>query len=76
MAYLKQAYLKQFLFAALLWIGLAGAATAQPLVETRWLAERLGDQKFVLIDLRNKLDEGSYETYLEGHIQVPFIQII
>ena len=61
-------YLKQFLFAALLWVGLAGAGTAQPLVETGWLAERLGDQKIVLIDLRNKLDEGSYETYLEGHI--------
>jgi len=68
MAYLKPAYWKQFLFAALLWAGLAGAATAQPLVETGWLAERLGDQKIVLIDLRNKLDEGSYETYLEGHI--------
>ena len=68
MAYLKRAYWKQFLFAALLWAGLAGAATAQPLVETGWLAERLDDQKIVLIDLRNKLDEGSYETYLEGHI--------
>jgi len=67
-AYLKPAYWKQFLFVALLWAGLAGAATAQPLVETGWLAERLDDQKIVLIDLRNKLDEGSYETYLEGHI--------
>jgi len=67
-AYLKRAYLKQFLFAALLWVGIAGAASAQPLVEPGWVAERLGDEKIVLIDLRNKLDDGSYETYLEGHI--------
>ena len=44
------------------------AATATPLVDSAWLADKLGDDRLVLIDLRNKLDGGSYDTYLEGHI--------
>ena len=46
----------------------ATAATATPLVEPSWLAGKLGDDRLVVIDLRNKLDGGSYDTYLEGHI--------
>ena len=46
----------------------ATAATATPLVDSAWLADKLGDDRLVLIDLRNKLDGGSYDTYLEGHI--------
>jgi len=44
------------------------SAQAAPLVDTGWLAGKLDDDKVVLIDLRNKLDGGSYETYLEGHV--------
>ena len=46
----------------------ATAATATPLVEPSWLAGKLGDDRLVVIDLRNKLDGGSYDTYLEGHV--------
>ena len=61
-------YLNRFLFAALLWAGFASATTAQPLVDTSWIAKNLSNEKVVLIDLRNKIDKGSYETFLEGHI--------
>ena len=44
------------------------AALASPLVSPAWLSENLDDAKLVIIDLRNKIDEGSYETFLEGHI--------
>lgn len=43
-------------------------AKATPLVDVDWLAGNLGNDEVVLIDLRNKIDGGSYETYLEGHI--------
>ena len=43
-------------------------ACAGPLVSPAWLSENLDDAKLVIIDLRNKIDEGSYETFLEGHI--------
>ena len=43
-------------------------ALASPLVSPAWLSENLDNAKLVIIDLRNKIDEGSYETFLEGHI--------
>ena len=43
-------------------------ALASPLVSPAWLSQNLDDTKLVIIDLRNKIDEGSYETFLEGHI--------
>ena len=33
-----------------------------------WLADRLANDRLVVIDLRNKIDSGSYETFLQGHI--------
>jgi thiosulfate/3-mercaptopyruvate sulfurtransferase len=44
------------------------AAHAKPLVDVEWLTGNLGNDNVVLIDLRNKIDGGSYDTYLEGHI--------
>ncbi len=44
------------------------ASAATPLVDTAWLVGKLTSDKLVLIDLRNKIDGGSYDTYLEGHI--------
>ncbi len=44
------------------------AAHAKPLVDVEWLTGNLDNDNVVLIDLRNKIDGGSYETYLEGHI--------
>ena len=47
---------------------MSAATAATPLVDAGWLARHLDDEKLVVIDLRNKIDGGSYETYLEGHI--------
>lgn len=41
---------------------------ASPLVSTGWLADNLSNEQIVIIDLRNKLDKGSYETFKKGHI--------
>ena len=43
-------------------------AFSSPLVSPIWLSENLDDSKLVIIDLRNKIDKGSYETFLKGHI--------
>ena len=43
-------------------------ASASPLVSPAWLSENLNNANLVIIDLRNKIDEGSYEAFLEGHI--------
>ena len=60
------------ILAILLWATLGAGTTlasiVQPLVNTDWVADNLDNKKVVLIDLRNKIDEGSYETYLDGHI--------
>ena len=60
------------ILAILMWATLGAGTTlasiVQPLVNTDWVANNLDNKKVVLIDLRNKIDEGSYETYLDGHI--------
>ena len=43
-------------------------AFASPLVSPAWLFENMDDNDLVIIDLRNKIDKGSYETFLGGHI--------
>jgi thiosulfate/3-mercaptopyruvate sulfurtransferase len=56
-------------FAAVLALVIAPmVAFASPLVSPAWLSENLDGSKLVIIDLRNKIDKGSYETFLEGHI--------
>ena len=55
-------------FALFLTVVAATGALAKPLVDVEWLAGNLGNDDVVLIDLRNKIDGGSYDTYLEGHI--------
>ena len=59
--------LKRIFMVLLLWAGLTTTA-AQPLVDADWVAGNLDNDNLVLIDLRNKIDKGSYETYLDGHI--------
>jgi thiosulfate/3-mercaptopyruvate sulfurtransferase len=53
------------------WLFLATSAMASsitPLVDSTWLAAQSGSETLRIIDLRNKIDGGSYETWLEGHI--------
>jgi thiosulfate/3-mercaptopyruvate sulfurtransferase len=52
--------------AGLFFYGSAVAAT--PLVSADWLSENLNNPELVIIDLRNSIDGGSYDTFLEGHI--------
>jgi thiosulfate/3-mercaptopyruvate sulfurtransferase len=44
------------------------ASNLTPLVDPSWLAEHNKDADIRIIDLRNKIDGGSYESWLEGHI--------
>ena len=46
----------------------AAAATPTPIVDAEWLAQNGENEQLRIIDLRNKIDGGSYETRLEGHI--------
>jgi thiosulfate/3-mercaptopyruvate sulfurtransferase len=56
-------------FVAVLALAIAPVvAFASPLVSPIWLSEKLADNNVVIIDLRNKIDNGSYETFLKGHI--------
>ena len=61
-------YVRRFFFATLLWVCVASAASTQPLVEADWLSRNLDSKNVVLIDLRNKLDQCGFKTFLEGHI--------
>ena len=49
-------------------LGTAAAVQAEPLISPAWLAKNKHRPETVIIDLRNKIDGGSYETYLQGHI--------
>jgi thiosulfate/3-mercaptopyruvate sulfurtransferase len=62
----KQFAAKLLLLAALILAPITAFAT--PLVSSAWLSQRLNDDNLVVIDLRNKIDKGSYETFLDGHI--------
>jgi thiosulfate/3-mercaptopyruvate sulfurtransferase len=62
----KQFAVKALMLAALILAPITAFAT--PLVSSAWLAEHLNDDNLVVIDLRNKIDKGSYETFLDGHI--------
>lgn len=44
------------------------AGQVDPLVDTDWLAAQLGSDDLVVLDIRNRIDGGSAETFAEGHI--------
>tara|TARA_B100001939_G_scaffold73380_1_gene61469 strand:+ start:3803 stop:4777 length:975 start_codon:yes stop_codon:yes gene_type:complete len=49
-------------------LNLSFAAASTPLVSSEWLSKNLEAPDLLIIDLRNSIDGGGYETYLEGHI--------
>ncbi|MGI9503380.1 MAG: sulfurtransferase [Geminicoccaceae bacterium] len=55
-------------FAALALAGSAWAADLTPLVDVDWLKANTDREDVVLLDIRNKIDGGSLETFAEGHI--------
>lgn len=44
------------------------AFAADPVVEVDWLKNNINKSNIFVLDIRNKLDGGSYETFKEGHI--------
>ena len=44
------------------------SAHARPLIDTTWLKKNLQNDALVIIDLRNKIDGGSFKTFQLGHI--------
>ena len=41
---------------------------AEPLVDAKWLNNNLKNSEVFVLDIRNKIDKGSYETFTQGHI--------
>ncbi len=46
----------------------AWAGEVSPLVDADWLSSNLGAENLVVLDIRNRIDGGSAETFAEGHI--------
>ena len=46
----------------------AFAGGIQPLVDAAWLSSNLDKENLVVLDVRNRIDGGSAETFAEGHI--------
>ena len=44
------------------------AYATEPLVDAKWLNNNLKNSEVFVLDIRNKIDGGSYETFKEGHI--------
>ena len=44
------------------------AYAAEPLVDAQWLNNNLNNSKIFILDIRNIIDQGSYETFIKGHI--------
>ncbi len=55
-------------FAALALASSAWAADLTPLVDVDWIKANAEREDVVLLDIRNKIDGGSLETFAEGHI--------
>jgi len=58
--------MKKIIYVAIVLLITNFARAAEPIVNVSWLKNNL-DKVFVL-DIRNKIDGGSYETFREGHI--------
>ena len=42
--------------------------SAEPLVDVKWLNKNLNNKNVFVLDIRNKIDGGSYETFKQAHI--------
>ena len=42
--------------------------SAEPLVDVKWLNKNLNNKNVFVLDVRNKIDGGSYETFKQAHI--------
>jgi len=60
--------MKKTLVTILFFIFSFTAFAAEPLVDTKWLNDNLKNKEVFVLDIRNKIDKGSYETFTQGHI--------
>ncbi len=60
--------MKKILVTILFFIFSFTAFAAEPLVDTKWLNDNLKNKEVFVLDIRNKIDKGSYETFTQGHI--------
>jgi thiosulfate/3-mercaptopyruvate sulfurtransferase len=44
------------------------AYAAEPLVDAQWLGNNLNNSKIFILDIRNIIDQGSYDNFIKGHI--------
>ena len=51
------------------------AYAAEPLVDAKWLNNNLKNSEVFVLDIRNKIDKGSYETFTQGHIPVSYTHL-
>ena len=58
--------MKKIIYLTLILLVTNLANAVEPIVNAGWLNKNL-DKVFIL-DIRNKIDGGSYETFKEGHI--------
>ncbi|NBB84024.1 MAG: sulfurtransferase [Alphaproteobacteria bacterium] len=65
---LRTAAVAGALAGSLAFAGPALAHEAGPLVDPAWLADHLEIDDLVVLDIRNRIDGGSAETFAEGHI--------
>jgi thiosulfate/3-mercaptopyruvate sulfurtransferase len=68
MRLLPKTLLLGFTITILTLINTGFALASTPLVSADWLSKNLQVPELIIIDLRNSLDGGGYETFLEGHI--------
>ena len=60
--------MKKILVATLFFIFSFSAFAAQPLEDATWLKDNL--KKVYVLDIRNEFGNGSYDTFVQGHIPV------
>ena len=46
----------------------SSALSAEPLVDSAWLNKNLNNKNVFVLDIRNKIDGGSYEEFKKAHI--------
>ena len=50
-----------------LYLSISNLSSA-PLVSTNWLLDNLNNQNIKILDIRNKIDGGSLDTFIQSHI--------
>ena len=60
--------MKKIIATVFFFIFSTSAFSVEPLIDAKWLNDNLKNKKVFVLDIRNKIDKGSYETFTQGHI--------